>query len=153
MVHLHRSSTLYPYTTLFRSTGPRRHGGAPRRRRGPRAPRRHRAASDAASRTVSFVPQRLHGIEQRGLARGIVPEEYTHGDGERGRDDDRVRGQLDGPAQGLADEDRGEEVDEHSARTADQTEHHGLAQKLQLDRLLPGSDGDAQADLTRALGD
>src|SRR5579862_9433755 len=111
------------------------------------------AAGRAHLRGSLFIAQRLDGVEQRRLARRVVAEEHAHRDREEGGEHHGLQRHLHGPAERAADHHRSDDPEQDAGRAADEAEHDGLAEELELDRLFRGADRDAHADLARALGD
>jgi hypothetical protein len=102
---------------------------------------------------VSFVPQRLDGIEPRSLERRIPPETGA----DQGADDQSREGPAPrkdhGDLQPDGDDVAARDAQEDAQKAAELGEHDGLEEELLDDVVAARADGFAHADLARALGD
>src|ERR1700688_2749534 len=130
-------------TTTAATTAPPA-AGSQSLRRGRRAGGRRAGAGAAAA---SLIAQGVDRIEERGLARRVVAEEHSDRDRDEGREHHRLGRHLHRPAERAADEERSRDPQQHARGAADQAEHHGLAEELDLDRFLRRAHRHAHADL------
>src|SRR5437763_13978812 len=100
---------------------------------------------------ASFVSQRLDGIQVRGLLRRVISKKHTDGDGEQCRNHHCFNGHLHLPFQRLADQVGTDNSAENASGASHQTQHHRLAEELQLNRLFRGAHRHAYSDFARAL--
>src|SRR6266704_2442564 len=98
-----------------------------------------------------LVSERLDRIEQRRLARRVVSEKNANRNGKERRDDNRFEGHDHRPLQRLANQIGAKNSEHYSGAAANEAQHHGLAQKLQLNGLFRRSDGNTNANLPRAF--
>src|SRR5204863_4717701 len=100
---------------------------------------------------VSFVPQSLNRIEQRGFSRGVISEKNSHCHRKQRRHNHRLNGHLHRPLQRPASQERAGNSKENSRGTSDQAEHYRFSQELQLNRFLRGAHRDSHANLSSPL--
>src|SRR5215472_15736704 len=89
----------------------------------------------------SFVAQGLDGIEQGSFSCRIVSEKYTNSRREKSRYHYGLEGHLHWPLQRFPYKIRAQDSEQHSGSAAHQTQHHRLAEELQLNGFFRRADG------------
>src|SRR5687767_4367392 len=84
---------------------------------------------------------------------GIQAEEHSHQAGEADSQQHAREIDENGPASDVSESDGGSDPDENADRAAEQSERDRFDQELHENVVTPGTDGQAQPDLPRSLGD
>src|SRR5579859_6362503 len=103
--------------------------------------------------SASFEAQALDWIELRRLLRRIITKKYSSGRSKQAGKDHDLRRELHLPVQGILQQRRAQNSQDHSENSSQQADDHGLAEKLQLHVAFRGSNSHADADLARPLCD